>query len=310
MVQRRGQTISQAKEPCFCLDKPRRQSSSRQARRGRAEQFMKYRLWLRSIASDGRLSAWSAPGDFAINTPAVLSSLTANQTTHRPAISWSALPGAARYSIWINNLGTAGQNPARDPATPTSLLIDDVKIETSAAPGTGQLATSTFDRTPEFRWRPSQGAASSEIFIRNMSTGVTTVQKNISGNSWTPLNDLPDGPYRWWVDSSTAQGFRSNWSEPVDVQIGGRTNITGPIGTTSDRRPEFSWQPVDGAGTWQLWVSRIDAPAVVINLSGLISTSFTPTSPLAPGSYRVWVRAISSREETGVWSLPKNFTII
>lgn len=212
------------------------------------------------------------------------------------------------FGGWYSN-GAAGQNPSIDPATASTKLIDDVKIETSATPGTGQLATSTFDRTPEFRWTPSFGAASSEIFIRNLTTGATIVQKNIAASSWTPTNDLPDGPYRWWVASSTANGFRSNWSAPVDFSIGGRTSLMSPTGTTSNRRPEFLWQTVGQIASYQLWVNRIDVPSVVINQTGITLSSFRPALDLAPGTYRVWVRAVSPTDQLGPWSTAVDFRV-
>ena len=60
------------------------------------------------------------------------------------------------FGGWYSN-SAAGQNPAPSPATPTSLLIDDVRIETTQS-SSGELTKSTFDRTPDFeKSRRSRG---------------------------------------------------------------------------------------------------------------------------------------------------------
>jgi len=154
------------------------------------------------------------------------------------------------------------------------------------------------------------GAVQYDVFVRNLSTGATTFyQKGITSTNWTPPTSLPAGPYRWWVQARSAQNVDSLWSAPADVYIGGRTNITSPIGVQITRMPVFKWQAVDGAESYELWVNNNQNTQRVIYERQLRTTTFTPTTPLVAGTYRVWVRAISSSGSASLWSTQTIFTV-
>ena len=101
------------------------------------------------------------------------------------------------------------------------------------------------------------------------------------------------------------------WSFGINTYVGGRTDFLSPSGTTSDTTPLFSWRTVDGAARYDLWVSRIDVPqGQVIREQNLLTTDYTPATPLVAGTCRAWVRAISTTAEVGYWSLQRDFTIV
>lgn len=147
--------------------------------------------------------------------------------------------------------------------------------------------------------------------IRNLTTGATDFYpKGVTGTSWTPPKSMTDGPYRWWVQAIGPASVRSLWSPPIDIYIGGRPNMLGPVGTTSNRMPTFTWTAISGAASYQLWVNRLDvAQSAVINRSGITSAGFTPTSSLAKGVYRIWIRALSTAGQWSPWSQPVDVTI-
>jgi hypothetical protein len=64
------------------------------------------RVRVRGIDSNGGYSDWSAAREFTVNTPVVLRPMAAQQPNLRPQISWSALTGATKYDLWINNVST------------------------------------------------------------------------------------------------------------------------------------------------------------------------------------------------------------
>ena len=67
-----------------------------------------------------------------------------------------------------------------------------------------------------------------------------------------------------------------------------------------------------GATTYSLWVCRVEesgAETVAISVTELNATSFTPTAPLIPGTYRVWLRAIGANGLVSSWSAPIDITI-
>ncbi len=289
------------------------------------------RVRVRAIDSNGGHSDWSSAKEFTVNTPVVVKAMAALQPTLRPQISWNALTGAAKYDLWINNVSTGQSQVIRQRTltstsfTPSSdLPLGQYRAWVAGIDAAGQMAswttavnftvakapsptsplTGTFSRRPAFAWTAIPGATGYDVYVRNLKTGNTDFYpKGVTTTSWTPPTSMTDGPYRWWVQAVGPANVRSLWSPPVDIHVGGRPNVLGPIGNSSDRTPTFTWTAVSGAASYQLWVDRLDvAQSAVINLAGITSANYTPTVSLEKGVYRLWVRAISTTGQWSVWS--------
>ena len=157
---------------------------------------------------------------------------------------------------------------------------------------------------------PVAGAVRYDLYVVNGNTGATTLHESaINATSWIPAVNLPDGPYRWWVFGVNAQNLYSFASIRTDISVGGRTELLTPVGDTIDTTPTFTWRAVAGAASYSLWVNRIDIPSGVIRETNIEQTQFTPTVALPAGTYRVWVRAVSSTSEYAPWSVVKDFQI-
>lgn len=295
-----------------------------------------YRVWIRGRSVSGIYSAWSAPTDFRIVTPAVIGSLPAS-FSDAAVISWSALPGATKYDLWVDNLstgqlqvvrqtsltGTSYQLPGNLPLGTYSVWVRGIDAGNSAASWSSgkqfnitpkTIITSPnspgFLNQPVFQWQALPGASKYEVFVRNRATDVTILNPtNITGNTYTPAVPILAADYRWWVRGMNNSGVVGGWSLPLDFNVGGKPTILTPTGSTSDRTPLFSWNSVQGADHYELWVSRIDGSGVVINLTNISVANYTPTANLAPANYRVWVRAVSSAGTFSSWSTPVDFTV-
>lgn len=296
----------------------------------------KFNLWVRAKNSGG-VGPWSGKYTFVINTPVTLHPIVRDQPTLRPTISWDALPCTVKYDIWINDVSRGINQRIRDmDVTETSFTPDEdlplgvyrawvrgiapdgtvaawsgmIEFVTRQAPTVTQGQNPTFDRTPTFAWNALPGAAQYEVYIRDLYTGLTTLyEKNITALNLTPSTPLPDGPYRWWAIGISAQGIRSFWTAPMDIYIGGRTDLLTPRGSNSDSTPTFNWRPVDGAVRYDLWVNQVGGTAQIIREPNLTGTSYTPTIPLPTGNYRAWIRAVSSTGEISPWSNSVDFLI-
>lgn len=297
----------------------------------------KFRTWVRGIAADDFAGAWSIGVDFTVISPAPTVTHGQNTAFNRtPVLKWDSLPGTNHYDIWINNLSNGAVQAVRDInltsttfTGPNNLPIGKyrawirgigadnfatawtapVNFSINGAPLVTQGQNSTFDRTPTFAWNVLPGAAVYEVYLRNLNTGATTLyNRNVTATQFTP-SALAEGTYRWWTMGVTAEGFRSLWTSPMDIFVGGRPSFLSPSGTITDTTPTFSWKRVDGAVRYDLWVNREGGAAQLIREQTLTSTSFTPTTALADGTYRAWVRAVSSTAEISVWSAQVVFTI-
>ena len=296
----------------------------------------KFNLWVRAKNSE-TIGPWTPRYTFVINTAAVLHGITRFQPTLRPTINWDVLPGAVKYDVWINDVSRGiiqyirNTNVTGTTFTPSADLplgiyrawVRGIAADGTAAAWSGmtefvtmqaptitQGQNPTFNRTPTFAWNDLPGAAKYEVLIRNRNTGATTVdERNITGLSFTPATPLADGPYRWWVIGVSAQGVRSFWTAPMDIYIGGRTDLLSPAGSSNEATPTFAWRPVDGAVRYDLWVNQVGGQAQIIRQQNLTGTNYTPITSLPTGSYRAWIRAVSSTGEVSPWSLEVAFTI-
>lgn len=296
-----------------------------------------YRAWIRGLDAAGSPAFWSQGIEFQVSPRASLHAMEKLQATSRPVISWDEIPGAVKYDLWINNrttgqdqfvrvqnLTTTSWTPSTD--LPLGLYRAWIRgVDAGGIPASWSLAidftvatrpmvssplNSTFDRTPMFAWSAVTGATRYEVQVRNLWTNTTVRNEGIiTGTNWTPLIDLPDGPSRWWVIAIGANGVRGLWTAPTDIYIGGLTNLLTPTGSITDINPMFSWQPVDGAARYELWVTHAGLNARLIHETNLRTLTYTPTSALPKGTYRAWVRAISSSGEVGPWSNQGNFEI-
>ncbi|MEZ6060825.1 MAG: hypothetical protein R3C19_10710 [Planctomycetaceae bacterium] len=292
-----------------------------------------YRIWARANLAGGGHSPWSAPADLHVNTRAELNVLPIHGTDPRPTISWSELPGAVRYDMWVNNVTTGESQVLRNTdVTGTSLTPDqDLEfgryhiwirgidalgrpaawselVEYSLGPQPLNPANPTFEQRPVFEWTATAGVGSYEIFVRSSSGDIR--QSGLTGTTWTPSTDLAPGPIRWWIRGVAPSGTPGLWSLPVVMNIVGRTTVLTPFGSTTDTTPAFSWQTVTGAVRYELYVERL-GEGQALRENSLTETSFTPAAPLALGNYRVWVKAISSLDNvTGIWSDAVVFTIV
>jgi pimeloyl-ACP methyl ester carboxylesterase len=297
----------------------------------------RYRVWVRSRDIMRDLSDWSAAHDVHINTRPVLTNLPETVKTATPAFSWTAVPGATRYDLWLDNTTTSQSQVIRqsnltstDYTVPDALPIGNYTLWVRAMDASGAGAAwsageaftvappailtapvnPTFDDTPTFEWVQQAGAETYELFIRNRVTqAIETDVTGLSATQWTPTSTMAGGDYRWWVRATGPGGFASSWSESADFSIGGMPTVLAPGGTTADRTPSITWTAVDGAVRYELWVSRLDGGGRVIHETSLTPTSFSPSVDMERLTYRIWVRAVSVTGVFSDWSRPLDFTI-
>ncbi len=288
-----------------------------------------YTLWARSIwSSDTEPSAWSQPQNFQIRTPVTGLRTQQDAASGRTGISWAPLIGAARYDVWIDRVDVPQSQVYRNSnVTNTSVVpslsngryrvwvrgiaADGMVAEWSVATAIDAVQTpavtsaaATFDRSPTIAWTSVAGASSYEVWVNDNLTNRKVLQTSgITGTSYT-LPELPASSYRVWVRSGAA----AVWSAPYDVDTRGRASLIGPATNPGTNIPTFSWGLVEGATRYELWVDRVGGQQKIVYQPQLTDLSFSPSTPMAKGTYRAWVRAFSSNQ-AGLWSVYREFTI-
>ena len=299
----------------------------------------KYVVWVRPVGPSGEKAGWSSPYSFRVTTPVSFQPPRAQQSTPKPSLRWDSVPGATKYDLWIDNVsarqsqavrvsdlrGTSWTSANDLPMGSYRAWVRGSDVSGTAArwsdpvnfmvlPTVEQIGplTSTFDMTPEFRWVAVPGASTYNVVVRNANTNVVLINESVtSGSTFSPSSSLPVGRYVWNVYAVSSAGFRSPGATTAEFFAGGRPTVLSPLSTTSQRTPQFSWSNVDGAVSYSLFVTRLDVMTTgLINVVGLTSTTYTPSTPLPAGTFRVWARAISSTGALSPWSISSDFSIV
>lgn len=294
----------------------------------------KYSVWVRALGNNNIMSSWSALRQFSTVAKPTITPMTRMQPTPRPTITWNPVLGAESYKVWISNLST-GKSPlilqeglTTTSFTPTSSLplgVYRVWVAASSGGATGgwslpidiQVAPAPVqnDVNPtmlgeQFSWSSVLGATSYEFQLKNLKTNELTLNISVQATSLNQVPVLFSGTrYRWWVRAKSAQGVYSLWTGPKDFIAGGQTTVLTPTGSTSNKTPLFTWLAVEGAVKYELLLRRDDVTSVVLNKKDILTNSYTPTTELAAGNYRVWIRAINANGILTTWSAVQTFTI-
>lgn len=250
-----------------------------------------------------------------------------------PQLSWQGVAGAVQYEVWLARIAPdqrrlfVGQSlTSTTTYTPPEVLTAGVYrywvrgIDSSNNTTPWSLSSNTFevkptligplsptlDPRPTFSWDAIHGTSGYQIFIRTVSGDI--IVDNIQGTTFTPSQNLAKGPIRWWIRSSDAVG-NTGWSDVGLTDV--RTTVLSPTGTTSDLTPTITWQAVENAGRYIVYLQRIGTN-FVLREDAATGTSHTFSTALSSGNYRVWVKAIdadSNSFQSGLWSRPLDFSV-
>jgi hypothetical protein len=208
-----------------------------------------YDWWVRGIDGNGKPGPWSsgqslnvrvlaAPG---VNSPSGPISVTL------PTFTWSAVPGATHYDIWVQQNGSTqilrNQNVTGTTWAPAQALTLGVgytwwvrALDGGNSPGPWSDGT-TFTvyalpaplligpsgstaSTPTFSWKAVTSASHYDIYVEDMNTGQVLRNTNVTGTSWSPSAPLVKGDsYEWWVRAITSTGLDGIWSDPLSLSV-------------------------------------------------------------------------------------------
>jgi glycoside hydrolase-like protein len=140
----------------------------------------------------------------------------------------------------------------------------------------------------------------------------------------TPIGvTLSSGNYRWWIQTWNEGGY-GPWSSLMDFSLPaipppGEATLVSPNGSIADTTPTYTWNKVNNATWYYLWVSRVngdgslttvhtkwyDSPVVC----GPSSCSIAPAGvTLSSGNYRWWIQTWNDGGY-GPWTSAMNFSL-
>src|SRR5262249_39602174 len=104
----------------------------------------------------------------------------------------------------------------------------------------------------------------------------------------------------------------AGWSSGTAFTIKGLAapSFSAPSSSVATSLPTFSWTPIAGATSYDLWVTNLSTGQdQVIRQKNVGTSSYTPTTPLSTGSYSAWVEAYAGTVALSPWSAGQYFTI-
>lgn len=290
----------------------------------------RYLIWVRPIGAGGYEAAWSVSEDYIVGPQPVAP--TGSVSPLRPQFSWTSVPGAASYQLYvagpsgvlINESGITGTS-----FTPTTdLPVGDFRwwIRPSTASGqTGSWSAEsefsnggrtkvttprgeTSNSVPEFSWPAVPGAQSYEVYLSRAGTpGAVFRQAGLTGTTLASPA-LRSGDYKVWIRTTLLSG--SVWGRSIDFTVAEaasslQTTGTAPLAPGFDNRPQFTWQATGGAATYDL---ALHNGTQRILQTGLTGTSWRPTAALAAADWNWSIRPVNSLGNSGEWSPPLQFS--
>lgn len=198
-----------------------------------------------------------------------------------------------------------------------SLTTDDVAgaatlYPTSASgplPGRPDLLApgrSTGDTRPSFRWSSASNAAHYLLIVEQQLSGsqTRTVLRidNIRSTSYrSPSSFQLGASFAWRVLAVSSTGRMTSSvmgyfvTEAATSRPPANPILLAPSRYIRDGRPTFSWEPVPGATSYELWVNQVGGRSKIVHRT-VRGNSYRPPSDLPAGSsYHWWVRAINSQ---------------
>lgn len=294
-----------------------------------------YSWWIRPSAANGNVGTWSARGTFNVGGQTTILGPDATVDNGLATVEWEPVDGAAWYEIYLLNDDT-GIVQRKSGLTETSFDTDPLadgnhrvwvrSYHSDGSPAlwsrvhrfavsspAGDLSATltdsvvaTFNSTPTFAWAADAAAASFNLYLSN---GDTVIQESgISETSWTPSTELAPSIWTWWVQPVTAAGAIGQWSSRGTVDTTARAVLSDTV-TVDAGGVTLNWSAVVGAGRYVLQITNVATEESVVREENLTPLTFTTTGALANGSYRAWVRAVSSGGEQAPWSSGVSFVI-
>ena len=207
-----------------------------------------YRAMVRAFNASKEFGNFSKALDFTVlAAPGMITPVSGGTFDRSPNLSWSTVAGAGTYDVIVRNSRTK-EVVFRDRSVPgTNIRIPqdladanyEVFVRAQSERYYGAWSASRYfavgaspeitspennekaGSQPKFIWTGISGAERYEIWVLNKDTNAYVVQvSNVTGTSYTPVQQLPLGEYQVTVRAISLIGDITDWSDPVSF-VGG-----------------------------------------------------------------------------------------
>ena len=303
---------------------------------------------LRALDAEDNSTNWSSVFSFTVSW-GELSGLTpadaATGTDTTPTFGWDAVTGADSYEVQIADtqsaLSSAPPATTSDASyTPTAPLTNNqthywrvrardadgqfgpwsaarsISVAWGAVSGLSPSDGSTIvDTTPTISWNTVAGAVSYEVQLGDdRSSTEAAVPAEVTTAEYPVTSALANNQTHYVrVRAVDGDGQRGPWSAMSSFAVAwGEVSGLSPADTasTDDTTPEFSWNTVTGAVSYELQIAGSESAVASATTLEATGASYSPTTPLGNDQSHFWrVRAVDGDGQYGPWSSTQSVTV-
>jgi uncharacterized protein YjiK len=229
---------------------------------------------------------------------------------------------SGNYTWWIQTWNDAGYGPWSEGMT-FNLPAPPLPGKATLISPSGSIGTNI----PAYSWNAVNGATWYYLWVDGPSGNVikqwyTAAQVGCASGtgtcSITPTVTLNSGTYTWWIQTWNDAGY-GPWSDAMTFAPTppSKATLVAPTGSIGTNTPAYSWNAVNGATWYYLWISQVNADGSLTTIHtkwyeatqacSRGSCAITPMGiTLNGGNYRWWVQTWNDAGY-GPWSDATNF---
>ena len=201
-----------------------------------------------------------------------------------------ALLVARTFGLPSNEFGIP--DPQSGPGAPgpveagTSGTLDPPVL--TATPGNNQIT---------INWQPVTNAVRYLLYVRK---GFVPWQQlgdgSLTDTSFIDFDVTAGSTYAYTGRAISSDGTHSPWAKQVEAEAISSDAPAAPalVATAGLSKITITWQPVEGAATYEIWVQNGNLPPQQLDNGALTATTFTHTGFKSTGAYQYTGRSVSS----------------
>ncbi len=298
-----------------------------------------FNWWVRAYDADGTFGAWSAPNSFSIGKPSFTAPAVSTLDT-TPTFTWTDM-GAARYELWVNQVGGTNKiiyRPAltTNTFTPTTALPNgnyQAWVRPLAADGEAGLWSDVYNfrmdyrvgpvttapvgilttSQPTFKWNAIDSVAKYDLWVTNLTSNVRQFIRTdvtVTGQKQLlPASVITTGRVITYEDLSLTLATANISTVPATQASLLQTALRAKGGALANVTVTYLSSTQD---------YQVEFPTSTTSALKYVSGGVTVPAQIAfyihstalpAGDYRWWVQAVSTTGTRTAWSAPKDFTI-
>lgn len=149
-----------------------------------------------------------------------------------------------------------------------------------------------------------------EVWVTDANTQRMVLRDREVQDSQRSLEGLQPGRYYSWFRAIFEDGTEAPWSARKNFEIQGRPlELLNNFVQTADLLPDFSWQDIAGAESFEIEITSPDGQQTMYSAAGLLEARHEITQSLTAGTYQLRVRALLESGVTTDWAVSE-FTIL